>query len=132
MRGWRPAVFSAVVDGQPVQVTGWTFAVANSGLYGGGMRLAPDAAVDDGRLDVVTVSQTSRARFLRSLPRVFAGTHVRQPSVAVRPAERVELDADRPFRVFADGDPVAVLPCTLRVRPAALRVLLPGARPPCG
>ena len=72
-----------------------------------------------------TVSATSRLRFVRSLPRVFAGTHVRQPSVAVRPAVRVEVDADRPFRVFADGDPVAVLPCTITVRPGALRVLLP-------
>ena len=123
--GWRPATFTAQVDGAPVQVRGWTFAVANSGVYGGGMRLAPDAAVDDGRLDVVTVSATSRLRFLRSLPRVFAGTHVRQPSVTVRPALRVDLDADRPFRVFADGDPVAVLPCTITVRPGALRVLLP-------
>ena len=123
--GWRPATFHARVDGAPVQVRGWTFAVANSGVYGGGMRLAPGAAFDDGRLDVVTVSATSRLRFVRSLPRVFAGTHVRQPSVAVRPAVRVEVDADRPFRVFADGDPVAVLPCTITVRPGALRVLLP-------
>ncbi|MCU1587713.1 MAG: Sphingosine/diacylglycerol kinaselike enzyme, partial [Frankiales bacterium] len=38
---------------------------------------------------------------------------------------RVFLDADRPFRVFADGDPIATLPCTVTVRPAALRVLLP-------
>ena len=45
----------------------------------------------------------------------------------VRPATRVELDADRPLRVFADGDPVGVLPCTVSVRPGALRVLLPAS-----
>ena len=123
--GWRPAGFTAHVDGERVDVEGWTFAVANSGVYGGGMRLAPDASVEDGLLDVVTVSTTSRLRFVRSLPGVFRGTHVRRPSVAVRRAVRVELDADRPFRVFADGDPLAVLPCTLTVRPGALRVLLP-------
>jgi diacylglycerol kinase family enzyme len=35
------------------------------------------------------------------------------------------MSADRPFRVFADGDPIATLPCTVSVRPASLRVLLP-------
>jgi len=126
--GWRPARFTARVDGVPLALTGWTFAVSNSGTYGGGMRLAPAASVQDGLLDVVTVGPVSRARFLRALPELFLGTHVRRPGIAVQPAVRVELDADRPFRVFADGDPVAVLPCTVTVRAGALRVLLP-ARP---
>jgi len=123
--GWRHARFAGALDGAPFALHGWSVAVANSGVYGGGMRLAPDASIEDGRLDVVTTSATSRGRFLRALPKVFRGTHVREPSVAVRPARVVELAADRPFRVFADGDPVAALPCTVRVRPGALRVLLP-------
>jgi YegS/Rv2252/BmrU family lipid kinase len=122
---WRPATFTCAVDGEPLTVRGWAVAVANSGVYGGGMRLAPDASVTDGVLDVVATSATSRARFLRSLPKVFSGTHVHEPSVSVRQAREVRLDADRPFRVFADGDPVATLPCTVSVRPGALRVLLP-------
>jgi YegS/Rv2252/BmrU family lipid kinase len=123
---WRHARFDCVVDGEPLSVTGWTVAVSNSGWYGGGMRLAPDASVEDGLLDVVTSSATSRRRFLRGLPKVFQGTHVHEPTVDVRPATVVELAADRPFRVFADGDPVGTLPCTVTVRPGALRVLLPG------
>jgi YegS/Rv2252/BmrU family lipid kinase len=122
---WRHARFSGSIDGAAFEVRGWAVAVANSGVYGGGMRLAPDASLEDGLLDVVTTSATSRTRFLRALPSVFAGTHVRQPSVTVQRARRVELQADRPFRVFADGDPVATLPCTVGVRPGALRVLLP-------
>ncbi len=106
-------------------VTGWSVAVANSGRYGGGMRLAPDASVEDGLLDVVTTSATSRRTFLRALPKVFTGTHVDEPSVSVRRATTVELAADRPFRVFADDDPVATLPCTITVRKGALRVVLP-------
>lgn len=128
--GWRPARFTGTVDGQPLDVTGWSVAVANSGRYGGGMRLAPDASVEDGCLDVVTTAATSRVRFLRALPKVFRGTHVHEPSVQVRPAAVVQLAADRPFRVFADGDPVAALPCTITVRPAALRVLLPARSGP--
>jgi len=123
--GWRPATFSCVVDGVPTSVTGWSVAVANSGMYGGGMRLAPHASVEDGLLDVVMTSATPRRTFLRAFPKVFKGTHVDEPSVTVRTATSVQLDADRPFRVFADGDPVASLPCTVTVRPGALRVLLP-------
>jgi YegS/Rv2252/BmrU family lipid kinase len=122
---WRHARFECVVDGAPLRVTGWSVAVSNSGRYGGGMRLAPDASVEDGLLDVVSTSATSRLRFLRALPKVFKGTHVHEPSVDVRPAAVVELSADRPFRVFADGDPVGALPATVSVRPGALRVLLP-------
>jgi YegS/Rv2252/BmrU family lipid kinase len=122
---WRPARFDVVVDGAASTVHGWSVAVSNSGRYGGGMRLAPDAAVDDGLLDVVTTGATSRLHFLRALPKVFKGTHVHDPSVVVRTATAVELSADRPFRVFADGDPVGSLPCTVEVRAAALRALLP-------
>jgi YegS/Rv2252/BmrU family lipid kinase len=122
---WKPATFRCTADGQPLELTGWAVAVANTGMYGGGMKLAPEASVTDGLLDVVTTSATSKLTFLRALPKLFKGTHVHEPSVSVRTATTVTLDADRPFRVFADGDPIATLPCTLTVRPAALRVLLP-------
>jgi YegS/Rv2252/BmrU family lipid kinase len=122
---WRHARFTGTVDGTAYDVTGWAVAVANSGVYGGGMRLAPDASVEDGRLDVVTTTATSRRRFLQALPEVFKGTHVQRDSVSVVPAREVVLQADRPFRVFADGDPVGSLPATVSVRAGALRVLLP-------
>ena len=122
---WRPARFTCTADGVPFSVEGWAVAVSNSGRYGGGMRLAPAASVTDGLLDVVTTSTTSRLAFLRALPKVFRGTHVAEPSVIVLTAREVTMDADRPFRVFADGDPIAALPCTVTVAPGALQVLLP-------
>ena len=122
---WRPARFTCTVDGAPLEVHGWSVAVANSGVYGGGMRLAPEASLEDGLLDVVATAAIGRVAFLRALPKVFRGTHVHEPSVSVRTAREVTLAADRPFRVFADGDPVGVLPCRVTVRPGAVRVLLP-------
>ena len=122
---WKPAHFTCTVDGTSLDVTGWSVAVANTGMYGGGMKLAPAASVTDGLLDVVTSETTSRLAFLRAFPKVFKGTHVDEPSVTMRTAATVTLDADRPFRVFADGDPVASLPCTITVKQAALQVLLP-------
>ena len=122
---WRHAAFVVEVDGERVEVTGWSVAAANSKAYGGGMFLAPDAELDDGMLDVVISGATSKLTFLRSLPRVFKGTHVDLPTVQVLRGAEVRISADRPFTVYADGDPIAELPCTVRALPGAVRVLLP-------
>jgi YegS/Rv2252/BmrU family lipid kinase len=122
---WQPATFTGTVDGSPFEVRGWNVAVSNSGSYGGGMRLAPSASVRDGLLDVVSASETSRLRFLKALPKLFKGTHVDEPAFSVQTASTVRLAADRPFRVFADGDPIATLPCEVTVKQAAVQVLLP-------
>jgi YegS/Rv2252/BmrU family lipid kinase len=125
IRAWRPARFTFSLDGEPGEVTGRSVVVANTGVYGGGMRIAPDASVTDGLLDLVTISECTRRHFARVLPRVFKGTHVSDPVVAQRRGRSVKIDADRPFRVFADGDPISALPCTVSVRPGALRLILP-------
>jgi YegS/Rv2252/BmrU family lipid kinase len=122
---WRHATFTVTVDGRRTAFSGWAAAVSNSGRYGGGMLLAPEASVTDGLLDVVTTTASTRRHFLSQLPKVFKGTHVHDPSVSVRQGSEVLLDADRPFRVFADGDPIATLPCTVTIRPGALTLILP-------
>lgn len=123
---WRAARFSVALDGgTPRTFTGYTVAAANSGAYGGGMRLAPGAALDDGALDIVLIAATPRWRFLALLPTVFRGAHVRQANVEVLRAREVRIAADRPFTVYADGDPLCELPATISVRPRAVRVLGP-------
>lgn len=130
---WRPARFEVSLDGGAggsFTFSGYTVAAASSSTYGGGMLMAPGARLDDGLLDVVTVGEVSRLRFLANLPRVFRGTHVQLPEVQVHRAAEVEISADRPFEVYADGDPLASLPVTVRALPAAVRVMLPaGSRP---
>ena len=125
LASWTPAGFEVEADDVRRTVHGWSVAAANSGIYGGGMRLAPDARLDDGLLDVVLTSDMPRRTFLASLPKVFRGTHVHDPAVEVLRARSVRLSADRPFRVFADGDPIGHLPCEVAVRAGALRVLQP-------
>jgi YegS/Rv2252/BmrU family lipid kinase len=123
---WRPATFTVSLDGSdPRTIVGYTIAAANSRAYGGGMLLAPGASLDDGLLDVVTVGHLSKGRFLRLLPGVFKGEHIHEPTVDVARAKELTIDADRPFTVYADGDPIAELPVTVRVLPAAARVLVP-------
>jgi diacylglycerol kinase family enzyme len=99
--------------------------VANSGVFGGGMRLVPDASLEDGLLDVVLSEHRPRHRFLLNLGRVFRGTHVNEPGFHILRGRRVTFSADRPYRAYADGDPIAELPATVSVRPGALRVLVP-------
>jgi YegS/Rv2252/BmrU family lipid kinase len=124
---WRPADFALEIDGQQHAFTGYIAAAANSGRFGGGMRLAPDARLDDGLLDVVVIEHGPRLRFLANAPRVFAGTHVDKGEVHVFRAGEVRLDADRAFDVYADGDPIARTPATARALPGALRVRTPAA-----
>jgi YegS/Rv2252/BmrU family lipid kinase len=125
LAAWRPAAFEVEVDGERRAFSGWSVAAANSKAYGGGMFLAPDARLDDGALDVVLSRRTGKVEFLRTLPRVFKGTHVRSPSVEVLRGAEVRIAADRPFTVYADGDPIGELPVVVRAVPGALKVLLP-------
>ena len=126
LAGWRPARFEVTLDGrEPRTMRGYTVAVANSGAYGGGMLMAPSASLDDGTLDVVMVEHVPKLRFLRLLPTVFKGEHVRQRSVHVSRAREVVVAADRPFTMYADGDPIAELPATVGVLPGAVKVIVP-------
>jgi YegS/Rv2252/BmrU family lipid kinase len=119
----RTARFRLVLDGRVHEVTGWLIAVANGPGYGGGMRVAPQASLADGLLDVVVIAGIGKLEFLRTFPKVFGGRHVEHPAVTVHRAARVELDADRPLHVYADGEPAGTLPATFEVRPAAVTVL---------
>jgi len=106
--------------------SGYTVGACNSKTYGGGMRAAPDALLDDGLLDVVVLESVSKLRFLtKILPKVFSGAHVREPSVKVFRAREIAVSADRPFTMYADGDPIGELPLRVRTIGAAVRVLVP-------
>jgi YegS/Rv2252/BmrU family lipid kinase len=140
---WRPARFEIELDppGERHVLTGYTVGAANSKAYGGGMLAAPDALLDDGMLEVMTLAAVGRLRFLFSVfPRVFKGTHVQLPSVRVFRAKEVEISADRPFTMYADGDPIGELPVRVRARKGAVTVLVPAsiaagaafASPPAG
>lgn len=123
---WRHARFTVTLDdGQPLRFTGYTVAAANGQAYGGGMLLAPNAELDDGALDVVLVSAGSKLRFVRLLPTVFRGEHVNQPQVQVLRGAEVRIEADRPFTVYADGDPIGELPVSIRAVPAGVQALVP-------
>jgi YegS/Rv2252/BmrU family lipid kinase len=122
---WKPATFTVTLDGGTRSIRGYTIAAANSKAYGGGMFLAPDASLEDGLLDVVMTEHVPKRQFLRLLPTVFKGEHVREANVHIERSHEVLIEADRPFTVYADGDPIAELPVTIRSVPGAVRVIVP-------
>jgi diacylglycerol kinase (ATP) len=121
---WTAAQFDVVVDGRRESLSGMLVAVGNGRSYGGGMKVCPDASLTDGLLDVCVVGGMPRTEFLRAFPSVFRGTHVKHPKVRMRRGARVEIAADRPFHVYADGDRSVPLPATFEVLPRELRVLV--------
>jgi YegS/Rv2252/BmrU family lipid kinase len=125
LAAWKPARFELALDGDPRSFSGYSVAAANSKAFGGGMFIAPDAELDDGKLDVVWISEIAKLRYLANLPKVFKGRHVDNEEVTVLRAAEVTISADRPFAVYADGDPLADLPATIRVLPRALKVIAP-------
>ena len=128
LASWRPARFELELDtGERHSFSGYTVAAANSRAYGGGMYAAPEAMLDDGLLDVIAIEDVSRLRFLKGLPRVFKGTHVEMDTVRTFRCASVTISSDRPFEVYADGDPVGALPVRVSALPGAVSVITPAA-----
>ena len=125
LAAWRPARFHLELDGRPLSFTGYTVACANSRAYGGGMFMAPDAELDDGLLDVVLCGRGPKRRFLYDLPKVFEGRHLGSPAIHVERAGQVRIRAERPFTVYADGDPIGDLPVTVTAQARQVRVMVP-------
>lgn len=125
LAGWRHASFEVTVDGEVHRFTGYSVAAGNSKAYGGGMYLLPHAELDDGRLEVMMVEGHGKLRFLLNLPKVFRGTHLDDPAVRLASGAEVEVRADRPLTVYADGDPIGELPVRIGVERQCLRVIVP-------
>ncbi|GAB1642245.1 diacylglycerol/lipid kinase family protein [Krasilnikovia sp. MM14-A1259] len=130
MARWRPVGYTLTVDGEPVPLTGHTVVVANAPWYGGGLRVAPEASLHDGLLDLVTVGALPRRRMLPVLTALRHGTHLGLTGIEASRAREVTIAADRALPVYADGEPLGRCPVTIRVRPGALRLI--GAPEPPG
>jgi diacylglycerol kinase (ATP) len=121
---FRAVPYALELDGEAWQTSAMLVAAGNIPSYGGGMKVTPDAIMDDGLLDVMIVKPLSKARFITVFPRVYTGSHVRLPVVEVRRAQRVHIDAPG-ITAYADGERLGPLPQTFDAVPGALRVLVP-------
>ncbi len=122
LAGLKPIAYRLGLDGSMTDIDALLVSIGNNVSLGGGMKVTPDALVDDGLLDVMVVRPLSRLAFLRIFPRVFKGTHVTDPRVSIDRARVVTLDSPTAV-AYADGERIARLPVTVTVDPKSLRML---------
>lgn len=122
---FRPIVVEMRSDGGNFAGEVMFVAVTNGGGYGGGLRITPEARMDDGWLDVAIVERTSKLDLLEAVPQLWRGTFVRKPFLRSWRARRVELLAPAGADYFCDGEFLTRLPLRIEVRPQALRVVAP-------
>jgi len=125
LRTFKAVPYTLELDGETWQTEAMLVAVGNGPSYGGGMRVCPDALLDDGLLDVTVLGPISKLEFLRVFPTVYKGTHVDHPAVTVRRARQVSLSSPG-VTAYADGERVSVLPVHAEAVPGALRVFAAG------
>ena len=127
---FRSSSYAIVTDGATVRVNALLVAIANGRQYGNGALIAPAAALDDGRLDVVVVAGRSPFAAILQAPRLFTGQIARAPGVTSVKAVEIEITSDRPVPYHVDGEPfVGGVSIRARSRPSALRVVVPKDAP---
>jgi YegS/Rv2252/BmrU family lipid kinase len=99
--------------------------VANSRQYGGGIRIVPDAKIDDRQLDLCIVHRTSRFQLLKTLPKAYTGAHVKSPFVEMGRGAEFSFDSERPMDVYADGERITATPVLFALANERLRIVAP-------
>lgn len=121
----RPLEFRLIIDSEPVEYTGSGVVIANSAFYGRGIRVAPNADVHDGLLDVIMFQQTDRRHRVAALLALRSGRHLRRSDVRHLRARHIQVAVVPALQAYADGDPICRAPLTVWVLPAAINVLVP-------
>lgn len=116
-----------VADGTPLPRGKYHLvSVANTSTTGGGMKIAPGADAEDGRLDLVAVGDLPRTRLLRSFPALYRGAHLEMEGVSHRLVGRLEASSRQPVYLNIDGEAAGLLPAVFTALPRAVPFLLPG------
>jgi diacylglycerol kinase (ATP) len=122
LRVFKPLPFVMEFDGERLETDAMLVALGNARSYGAGMKVCPDASLDDGLIDVTIIGPLSKPEFLKTFPRVFKGTHVSHPAVTCRKAKVVSLSSPG-VTAYADGEFLANLPITCESVRGAVQVL---------
>lgn len=122
---FRPLPFVLTLDGEEWRTDAMLVALGNAQSYGAGLRITPDARLDDGLIDVCVLAPVSKVDFIRTLPKARTGTHTGHPAVTIRRAKVVTV-ASPGVVAYADGERMGPLPLTCECVPGAVRVFAPG------
>ena len=128
LASFKPVKYHATIDGVEKEFEAMLCSVGNSPFFGGGMKVAPHAKIDDGQLELFIVNKISRLELLKVFPRVYTGDHITHPAVEFISAKKVTLRSSIHLPAFSDGEPVGFVPVTAEVAPGALQVYATSAR----
>jgi diacylglycerol kinase (ATP) len=115
-------------DGREHRLSVSNLCVANARYFGGGMKVAPEAKLDDGQFDVVTINDLSALKILTNAHKLYRGTHLEMEEVYQSRAKVVAARAarkDKEVAIEIDGELAGRLPATFKILPKALRVRCP-------
>lgn len=123
---YEPSSLKVEVNGKEYHYSKvWFIAVANIPFYGGGMKISPDAVPNDGKLEVIVVSQLNRWQLLRFFPQVFKGTHIHLPYVKVLYGSEVIVNMDPSTPVHADGEIKGETPIKISLLQQRINIIVP-------
>jgi diacylglycerol kinase (ATP) len=125
MPAFQPVEIASLSREQEARGPAFFVAVANAHRYGGGMRVAPYAKLDDGLLDACRVEQMSKWKLLCCVPTIFFGAHLRIKQVRYFQTAMIRMESARPLEVYADGEYACQTPVEIAVLPRALSVIVP-------
>ena len=100
-------------------------AVGNASRYGHGFKVAPKAALDDGKLDICLVRRMNKIKVLCCLPTIYFGAHLRLREVSYFQAASAALDAHPRLELYADGEYICDTPVEISIVPRGLKVISP-------
>ncbi|PIE21409.1 MAG: lipid kinase [Arachnia propionica] len=123
LAAFQPLRYRLRIDGVERRIQAMLVAIANTGLFGGGMQIAPDANPADGLLDITIIHPTSRVTLLRMLPTIYSGGFVGHPAVERLQAHEVSVEGSELF-VMGDGEELGEVPVSVRAAAGCLSIFV--------
>jgi diacylglycerol kinase (ATP) len=122
---FRPTEMSITAGGREIRRPTFFIAVGNALSYGGGMKVTPQATLDDGLLDICVVGKMNKLKLLCWVPTIFFGEHLRLKQVEYFQAKQIRIEAGRQLDLYADGEFAGRTPVEVGIIPRGLRVIVP-------
>jgi YegS/Rv2252/BmrU family lipid kinase len=124
LAGYRPFDMEIETAERTIRKQALLIAVANGAYYGGGMKIAPEAAVDDGLFDVVVVKDMQRLKILRLFPMIYSGRHLSRPEVEYFRTGKIKISCEE-GHINSDGEIIGSCPVEMAIHPGGITVKVP-------
>ena len=122
---WKNDLVTVTVGGEERRAPMHDVVVANGSTFGGGMKICPEASAEDGLFDVLLIGDVTKLDLLRTMPKIYRGTHLPHPKAELLRGATVTVDADEPLPVELDGEQPGTTPVRFELVPRALRLRVP-------